>query len=123
MSDQERTQAELIEEIISRKMKPLYWIHGGLAASIFAIFLSVSLPIQTQVLKLSVDMEKKVDSDEVYRNFLTKGVYLTILKTKNEADLEALKNHEQAEFIYMKLNNTVAERLELISRSANGLKN
>lgn len=122
MSDVEKTQAELIEEIISRKMRPLYWIHGGLAASIFAIFLSVSAPLSTQVLKLSTDLEKKIDSDEVYRNFLPKGLYLTILKTKNESDLEAIKNHEQAEFIYMKLNNNIAERLDLITRSAQPIK-
>lgn len=118
MSEIEKTQAELIEEIIGKKMRPLYWIHGGTALSILAMFLSISMPISSQILKLSTDVENKVDSDELYRNFMTKGMYLTILKTKNEADMEAMKNHEQAEFVYMKLNNTVAERLELISRTA-----
>jgi hypothetical protein len=122
MSEVEKKQMEIIEAIISRKMRPLYWIHGGTSLAILSIFLSISLPISNQILKLSIDVENKIDSEEAYRNFMTKGLYLTILKSKNEADMEAIKNHDQAEFIYMKLNNTVSERLDLITRSANEVR-
>lgn len=122
MSELEKTQLEVIEDIISRKMKPLYWIHGGTALTILGLFLTISLPISERVINLSTDIEKKIDSDEVYRNCLTKGAFLILQKYEHEADLEAMRNPENADLIYMKLNSAHAESLELISRNSQKLK-
>ena len=122
MSDAEMTHAQLIEEIISRKLKPFYWL-VSIAITLFGI---VSVPIAAQVISITqnqgvieVKVNQKIDSDEAYRNFLSKGVYHLLQKDEHESDQEAIANPANSAFIYMKNNNKEAEQLDLSSRSAN----
>jgi len=121
MSEEEKTHYELMEEIIGRKLKPFII----LASVLIGIFGVIAVPIAAQVLKLTEDcenikssIEKKVDSDEAYKNFLPKGTYHLLQKDEHETDLEALRNPEDADLIYMKHNNQEADRLDIATRSA-----
>ena len=86
MSDEEKEHMQAIEEIMSRKMKPLYWIHGSLAVAILAVFLTVSGPLASRVYYLGVDQrdiiakqnaiqEKLIGKIEAYGAFITKFQY------------------------------------------------
>jgi len=125
MSNEEQTHAQLIEEIISRKLKPFYWL-VSIAITLFGI---VSVPIAAQVITLTqnqgvieVKVNQKVDSDEVYRNFILKGVYHLLQKDEHESDMEAIANPDNSAFIYMKNNSKEAEQLDLGTRSSTNYK-
>lgn len=118
MSNEEKSHAQLIEEIISRKLRPVYWACG----IVVALFTLVSTPLTIEVIKLNRENAEQIKSDEVYRNFLTKGAFYLMQKDEHESDLEALRNPENADLTYMKLNNANMERLELTSRNANQLR-
>lgn len=119
MSEEEReTHAEIIEKIIGRKMVPIYMINGGMALTVISIFIAIAWPIRDSVASLQVDISKCITSDEVYKNFLGKGVYHLLQKDEHESDLDAIRNHENADLIYMKNNNSEAEQLDIASRSA-----
>lgn len=127
MSEDERTQchADIIEEIMSRKMTPVYWMVGGALFSILTIFITIALPISAQIVKLSEkqsgiesEVDKKVNSSEAYENFLSKGVYHLLQKDEHESDLEAIRSPENADLIYMKNNNREAENLGIASRGS-----
>jgi len=122
MSDEEKTHAQLIEDIIARKMMPLYFIHGGMALTVITIFVAIAWPVSDKVSTLSVDVSKCVTSEEAYKNFLPKGTYHLLQKDEHESDLEAIRNPEDADFIYMKNNNAEAERLDLASRGTSRKK-
>ena len=120
MSDEEKTHAKLIEEIIAKQLKPFII----LASILITIFGAIAVPIAGQVLSLTKEqsdietkVNQKVDSDEAYRNFLSKRAYHLLQKYEHESDLEAIYNHQNAEFIYMKNNNKEAEQLDIVTRS------
>ena len=52
----------------------------------------------------------------MYRNFMTKGAFYILSKDEHEADLDAIRNPQNADLIYMKLNSSQSERLELTTR-------
>jgi hypothetical protein len=121
MSEEEKTHAQLIEDIIGRKLKP-FMILISIVVAIFGI---IAVPIAAQVISLTKDqgifegkMIEKINSDEVYRNFVTKGAYHIMQKDEHIADLDAIKNPGNAEIIYMKHNADEAEGLELRTRGA-----
>jgi Na+-translocating ferredoxin:NAD+ oxidoreductase RnfG subunit len=120
MSDEEKTHAQLIEDIIAKQLKPFI----VLASVLITIFAAIAVPIAGQVLTLTKEqseietkVSQKVDSDEAYRNFLSKRAYLILQKNEHESDMEAIANPENSEFIYMKNNNKEAEQLEITTRS------
>jgi hypothetical protein len=119
MSEEEKTHAQLIEDIISRKLKPFFI----LISIVVAIFGVIAIPIAEQVICLTKDqgvivgkINEKVDSEELYKNFVTKGSYHIMQKDEHIADLDAIRNPNNAEFIYMKHNNSESEALELRTR-------
>ena len=118
MSEEEKTHAQLIEDIISKKMVPLYFIHGGMALTVISIFVAISWPIRDQVSQLQVTTSNHISSDEVYRNFLTKGAYHIMQKDEHICDLDAIRNPTDADFIYMKHNSSEAERLDITNRGS-----
>lgn len=109
MSEEERLHLQQIEDIISRKVKPIYWAVGIMVA----IFVSVSAPLTSKVIDISSESSKFIKSDEAYKNFLPKGFYHQLQKDEHKADLEALKNPSNAEFIYMRHNDSEADRLDI----------
>ena len=115
MSDEDKPQLQHIEDIISRKVKPIYWAVGIMVA----IFISVSAPLTSKVIDLSSETSKFIKSDEAYKNFLPKNFYHQLQKDEHQADLEALKNPINAEFIYMKHNASEADRLDIRYRGEN----
>lgn len=119
MSDEEKvTHAELIEKIIGRKMIPIYMINGGMALTVISIFVAIAWPIRDSVSTLQVEVSKCVTSEEVYKNFLPKGTYHLLQKDEHESDLEAIRNPDDADFVYMKNNNAEAEQLDIASRGS-----
>ena len=121
MSDEERTHAQLIEEIIGRKLKPFI----VLASVLISIFGIIAVPIAAQVLKLTEDQSNieskisdKVDSEEAYRNFLLKGAYHILQKDEHIADIDAIRNPLESDIIYMKLSSREAERLDIAQRGS-----
>lgn len=121
MSEEEKTHVQLIEEIISSKMKPLYWIIGVPLAIMLTIFVTVALPIQSKVIDLTEKVEKKVDDETVRSEFLTKGTYLLLQARSHDSDIEAIRNPSNADLIYNRQNNTDKELLNFVSRG--GIKN
>lgn len=121
MSDEEKTHAQLIEDILSRKLKPFYI----LVTIVVGLFGIIAVPIASQVINLTqqqgemeLKISEKVSSDEAYRNFLLKGVYHLLQKDEHESDLEAIRHPDDADFIYMKNNNKEAEQLDVATRGA-----
>ena len=116
MSEEEkRTQAEIIEEIITRKMRPVYWS----LAIMLTIFITVAAPLTGEVIGIKVDVEKQIESTEVYQNFLTKTQYHILQKDEHGIDIQAVKHPEQSDYLYMEHNVNEAERLEIRYRSNN----
>ena len=110
MSEEEKTtHAELIEEIISRKLKPVYWA----VAAMLGIFISVSGPLTFKTIDLSVMINGCIQSEEAYRNFLPKNSYHQLQKDEHITDIEAIRNPEQSDLIYMKHNSLEAEKLDI----------
>lgn len=114
MSEEEKTHAQLIEEIIGRKLKPIYWAVGIMVV----IFLGVSGPLTNQVISNSVTIGEDISSEEAYKNFLLKGAYHLLQKDEHEADIDAIRNPSNADIIYMKHNSSEAERLDIVQRGA-----
>ena len=121
MSDEEKSHAQLIEEIISNKIKPLYWIIGVPLAIMLTIFVTVALPIQAKVIDLTEKVENKADYEIIRSDFLTKGTYLLLQARSHDSDIEAIRNPSNADLIYNKQNSADAEVLDFISRG--GIKN
>jgi len=110
----EKTQLEVMEEIISRKIRPVYWAVGIMVA----IFLGVSGPLTTKQMDLSGEIEKCIKSEEAYRNFLPKGLYHQLQKDEHLSDIEAIKQPINSDIIYMRHNNSEAERLDIRYRGS-----
>lgn len=131
MSEEDRNQchADIIEEIISKKMTLIYWMIGGSLFTFLLIYISIALPLSAQVIKMNekqssmeASIKDKVDSSEAYENFLPKGTYHRLQKDEHESDLEAIRNPENADLIYMKNNSREAENLGIASRGAESYK-
>lgn len=120
MSEEEKeSQADCIEKIIGRKMLPIYFINGGMALTVISIFIAIAWPIRDSVSTLQVDVSKCITSDETYKNFLPKGLYHQLQKDEHLSDIEAIKEPGNSEVIYMRQNNTEAERLDIRYRGTN----
>lgn len=131
MSEEDRNQchADIIEEIISKKMVIIYWMIGSALFTFLLIFVSIALPLSAQVIKMyekqstmELSIKDKVDSSEAYENFLPKGMYHRLQKDEHESDLEAIRNPENADLIYMKNNSKEAENLGIATRNAEPYK-
>lgn len=127
MSEEERIKchADLVEKAVGKKMVPIYWMIGGTMAIMLTIFVTIALPISAQVIKLTeafsnieIKLNDKVNSNEAYENFLPKGQYHILQKDEHIADIEAIRNPENADVIYMKSNSMEAERLGIASRGS-----
>ena len=123
MSEEEKqSHYEIQSELIGKKMKPFYLIHGGGWVAVLTVFLTVAGPMQHDLKdsqkRITTIESEKLQSEEAYRNFLTKGMFHIMQQDKRAADLEAIRHHENADLIYMKQNNAEAERLELVSRGS-----
>lgn len=118
MSDEEKCHAEAIEEIIGRKMVPLYWIIGSAMVTMLTIYVTIALPVSSKVIELTKEMEGKVSIDNLRSDYLTKGTYIYLQSQSHEADVEAIRNPSNADLIYNKEINTAAETLEFISRGS-----
>jgi hypothetical protein len=125
MSEEEKTHVQLIEDILSRKLRPFYI----LVTIVVGLFGIIAVPIASQVIALTqqqgtieLKISEKIGSDEAYRNFLLKGVYHLLQKYEHESDMEAIANPDNSAFIYMKNNSAEAEQLEISSRGATNYK-
>lgn len=116
MSEEEKTHVQLIEEIISSKVTPFYWIIGVPLGIILTIFITIVVPIYAKQMELTEKVEKKVDYEIVRSDFLTKGAYLLLQARSHDSDIEAIRNPSNADLIYNKQNNADAEVLDFISR-------
>lgn len=115
--EEEKTHYQIIEEIVGQKMYPIYWIIGVPIVLITTMFFTVALPIAAKVIDNTEEITKKVNSDEAYENFLPKKVYHSLQKDEHVTDLDALRNPQDADLIYLKHNNVEAERLDIATRS------
>ena len=116
MSEEEKTHVQLIEEIISSKVTPFYWIIGVPLGIILTIFITIVVPIYAKQMELTEKVENKVDYEIVRSDFLTKGAYLLLQARSHDSDIEAIRNPSNADLIYNKQNNADAEVLDFISR-------
>lgn len=130
MSDEEKVgYADLIKKEVSKQSKTTHFIQGGTGIALIAIFLSIALPMYDKIYSQSKDISNVqmqinecVKSSEAYENFLPKGMYHRLQKDEHESDLEAIRNPENADLIYMKNNSKEAENLGIVSRSATPYK-
>lgn len=114
MSEEEKTHAQLIEDIISRKMKPIYWF----IVLISSVFLTISVPMSAALIDTVRQQSKDISSDEAYRNFLPKLYYHQLQKDEHISDIEAIRHPADAETIYLRHNSREAEQLEIRMRGS-----
>lgn len=117
MSDEEKKcHADLIEDIISRKMRALYWIIGGSMASMLTIYVTIALPISSKVIDMNREIETKISTEDVKKDFITKSTYIFLQSQCHEADIEAIRNPQNSDLIYNKEIHEAAKYLEFVSR-------
>lgn len=116
----ERTQKKelTVEEIISKKMIPLYWIIGGSMALMLTIYVSIALPISSKVMELNTEVKSKINSEDVKKDYLTKGTFLFLQNQCHEFDIDAIRNPNNADLIYNKEITEAAKALDYVSRGS-----
>lgn len=110
MSEKEKEQyLEQIELIITRKLKPFFWIFAILTT----ILIGITVPLTTKVIEMAANQSSLISSEEAYRNFLPKMYYHQLQKDEHITDIEAIQNPKNASNIYMRHNNDEADRLDI----------
>lgn len=117
-------EKECWETYIDKKFKPIYWIHGSLAASTLLIFLGVTGPLTTEIISLKGNVEKTIETsiteDKAFDKFVTKEQLHKLQKDEHISDIEAIHNPENSEVIYMRQNIREAENLNVSGSRGGG---
>lgn len=120
----ERTQLEqIIEEAVSRKMKPMLWFHAIYGGVILTIFVSIAWPVSEKVTELTIKFNNTITNciteKKAFETFVTKPLYHQLQKDEHLTDVNAIRNQNNAEIIYQQHNVVEADRLEVGYRGGN----
>lgn len=116
----EKTQLEqIIEEAVSRKMKPMLWFHAIYGGVILTIFVSIAWPISDKVTELTIKFNNCITEKKAFETFVTKPLYHRLQKDEHLTDVEAIRNQNNAEIIYQQHNAVEADRLDIGYRGNN----
>lgn len=114
MSDIEYDQAMLIEAIIDKKMRPIYWIVGGSMLAMLTIFVSIALPLQTKLMEIAEVQQGKAGKDWVdsqLNAFVRKDTYYQIEEDEHRVIKEAIKNPSQIDYLIGVINDNILRDL------------
>lgn len=114
MSDIELQQVDLIEAIIEKKMRPIYWIVGGSMFAFLTIFVTIALPIQAKLIEVSNVQQTKASKEEVSRDldvYIRKNQYYQIEEDEHTRLIEAIKNPAMSGYIIKEINNNILKEL------------
>lgn len=103
------------EAYIDKKFKTIYWIHSSLALATLMIFISVTGPLTTELMNIKGVIQNFITKDTAFDRFITKDQYHQLQKEEHISDIEAVRNPENSETIYMRQNYKEAERLNVSS--------
>jgi hypothetical protein len=108
---------KIIKEGINDAMKPVYYTISGIMATVLIIFVSIAWPLNSDMSQAKTDIatlkESKINSDETYRNFVTKNQYFYLQKEEHKADVQAIINPKICHDVYNELNSQMGEQLEI----------
>ena len=117
---EEKTIQQTIADEIAKRFVPIYWGLGGLGIFVLTVILTLTGPLSAEVLNQSKQIEKCIQEDKAFERFITKDVYHSLQKDEHISDIEAIKNPDNSEIIYMRQNNRESEKLGVsYSRSGN----
>lgn len=111
MTIQEQNHLDLIEEIIAKKMKLIYWIIGVAMFMMLSIFITVALPIQNTLIEVVRVQQTKAFEKEVDAIYLQKQDYYQIEEDEHRVLKEVIKNPGQADYLMGVINNNIVEKL------------
>ncbi|MCL6103091.1 MAG: hypothetical protein M1292_11530 [Bacteroidetes bacterium] len=109
---EEKTHAEILEEIVGRKLRPFYWIMTGFVT----VYAAVSTPLTIELIRVSTQQSKDITKEEAEKTFIQKEDYHILQKAEHISDVEAIQNPHNALNVYMRHNNDESERLKLNQR-------
>jgi len=107
MSEEEKTHAELIEEIISAKLRPFYWIFGILVM----VFMTVSVPLTGTLIETVRIQQTKISTEDAEKTYMNKLEYLQIEQDEHRVMQEILKTPESAPYLFGIINDNIADAL------------
>jgi len=111
MSDIEYDQAMLIEAIIDKKMRPIYWIVGGSMLAMLTIFVTIALPIQNKLMDVAVIQKGKMDKSEAEETYMGKWQYYQIEEDEHRVLREVLKTPDQVDYLMGVINDNIKKEL------------
>jgi hypothetical protein len=121
----------LIEEAVGNKTRPYVWIFGILTTIIGLLVTVIAMlyaPVTDRLIYLSDTVnvlssvvEKKINSEEAYKNFLPKLQYHLLQKAEHRTDREIEHDPGNSELIWMRHNNEEAESLDIVYRGSSKL--
>ena len=123
MSEEDKeAQQKLIENTINTKidakMKGIYWIIGGTMVVMLTIFVTIALPIQSNLIEAIKKLETKADADKVEAKFnkadktyMQKWDYYTIEVDEHRVLKEAIKNPAQIDYLMGVINDNIEVKL------------
>lgn len=114
MSDIEYDQAMLIEAIIEKKMRPIYWIVGGSMLAMLTIFVTIALPLQTKLMDVASIQQSKAERDWVdsqLNAFVRKDTYYQIEEDEHRVLKEAIRNPSQLDYLVGVINDNILRDL------------
>lgn len=114
MSDIEYDQSMLIEAIIEKKMRPIYWIVGGSMAIMLTIFVTIALPLQAKLMDVASIQQSKADRDWVdsqLNAFVRKDTYYQIEEDEHRVLKEAIRNPSQLDYLVGVINDNILRDL------------
>lgn len=113
MGEEEKRHFELYEEIISLKMKPIYWMMGLIVTIFVTIAAPLTIILISTVEKVSAkaDTEKmKAEFDKADKTYLQKWDYYQIEEDEHRVMKEIIKNPQQADYLMGIINNNILEK-------------
>lgn len=114
MSDIEYDQAMLIEAIIEKKMRPIYWIVGGSMLAMLTIFVTIALPLQAKLMDVAAIQQTKAGKDWVdsqLNAYIRKDTYYQIEEDEHRVLMEAIKTPSQVDYLIGVINDNILRDL------------
>lgn len=117
MSEEEKQHLEVLDEMLTAKLYPFYWVFGILVLIMMATtgyLYSKTDNNSSDIIKLNTN---KMDEEKAYSYFLEKRMYHILQKDARKVDLEADKNLPMAPYLIDQLNLREADELDLVYKT------
>jgi len=108
MSEQELEHARLIDELMSQRLKPIYWIFGIFMTA----FMTISVPLTATLIETVKVQQLKLSKADAERIFVSKFTYYQIEEDEHRMLLPLLKD-PNAKYIMDEINDNIAQMLDM----------